>query len=460
MEACNKGSSIRSAGRQFGIPESTLRGRLSGCGPRREAHAHQQLLTNEQKSKGLKPKVLEMVGKSPSDEWISKFLKEYPEIRGYKASGLDPKDTAGRQLKELQHLVFFDKGDKSRYALKSDSLVLVTVIEAACADGTMVPPGFILPHGTPIAWWEWEGVGITTDTENGWTNDAICHQWLSKVFIPFTQAHSDPTKPVLLPLDVGIFGPLQCSWVKHCEEMGVRCKEISRESVIPEYMKIRAKSVTKASVHAAFRKSGLWPVDRNIFTNEKFAPSLPFLNSCSCPVAHPSYPAYIPSSPTTKNTGGDTDSDSNFNSDRESDNSPSDSSSHSKQSITKELDPVTPGTQQHCHPSSPLANRGYWTHSGKGLTSTNFEISTPSSNITRLEYLELQAAEAGKIAAEAHCSIQTSRVYDLQEKLNEATKPRHHGAQPNKRAEVLTRPEAKSIFEQQHLQKEAQECEA
>ncbi|KIJ47650.1 hypothetical protein M422DRAFT_136350, partial [Sphaerobolus stellatus SS14] len=189
-----------SAARQFDVSESTLRGRLKGAKPKKEAHASQQLLSQGQKhilaqwckflgqqaeplsKKGIKQKVYDMTGKVPSDKWLKKFLNEFPTIRGFKAKGLDPKraaafntesvhdffdkleavikahqipctniynmDEKGIQLgggrKNSSTLYFFDREDKSRYILKSDSLVMVTVIEAACADGTMVPPGFIL----------------------------------------------------------------------------------------------------------------------------------------------------------------------------------------------------------------------------------------------------------------------------------------------------------------------------
>ncbi|KIJ45462.1 hypothetical protein M422DRAFT_166240, partial [Sphaerobolus stellatus SS14] len=119
-------------------------------------------------------------------------------------------DEKGIQLggghKNSNTLYFFDREDKSHYILKSDSLVLITAIEAACADGTMVPPGFILLKGSGVNWWEWEGwdVGIylqVTQTDNEWTNDLICQQWFIKVFVPFAKGHSDATKKILLVLD-------------------------------------------------------------------------------------------------------------------------------------------------------------------------------------------------------------------------------------------------------------------
>ena len=48
--------------------------------------------------------------------------------------------------------------DCTCYALHSDSLVLVTVIEAICTDGSTVPSVFILPKGTVSLWWDIPGV--------------------------------------------------------------------------------------------------------------------------------------------------------------------------------------------------------------------------------------------------------------------------------------------------------------
>ncbi|KIJ36261.1 hypothetical protein M422DRAFT_179711, partial [Sphaerobolus stellatus SS14] len=214
--------------------------------------------------------------------WITKFLEEYPGVCGFKARGLDLKQAAafnkewvydffnklediieayqilccnaynmdkkGIQLggghKNSNTLYFFDKENKSHYILKSDSLVLVTIIECACADGTMdVSLGF-LAKPMIIVISHIQIILRVTETENGWTDDAICYQWFNKVFIPFAKSHSDATKPIplvfddhgshealemidyayehgiilgelsphrthrLQPLDVGIFGPL------------------------------------------------------------------------------------------------------------------------------------------------------------------------------------------------------------------------------------------------------------
>ncbi|KIJ35422.1 hypothetical protein M422DRAFT_180840 [Sphaerobolus stellatus SS14] len=261
----------------------------------------------------IKQKIFEMTNKSVSDKYVWKLIKAYPDIQPSKARGLDSKrarafnrpnvfnyfdlledivrthqipqeniynfNEKGVQLggghKNSSTLYFFDKEDRNNYIRKSDFLILFTIIEAACADGTPLPPAFILPKGDLPEWWNWEGVGTVTVTDSGWTNDSICHQWFSKVFLPFAKGHGDQMKKILLildrhgshetiemvnyaaahgvellnlpahtthklqPLDVGVFGLLQCSWIKHCEYLGIRRRNITHDTVVPEYMKVR-----------------------------------------------------------------------------------------------------------------------------------------------------------------------------------------------------------------------------
>ncbi|KIJ36562.1 hypothetical protein M422DRAFT_51034 [Sphaerobolus stellatus SS14] len=91
---------------------------------------------------------------------------------------------------------------------------------------------------------------------------------------------------------------------------------------------------------------------------------------------------------------------------------------------------------------SSLNAEGYWTQSfgevnQKMLASTptpasrlnkveNFQMQLMQANTRILEenYLR-QAVEAGELAAKAYCSIQTSQIYDLQDRLNQASQPCH-----------------------------------
>lgn len=42
----------------------------------------------------------------------------------------------------------------------------------------------------------------------------------------------------LQPMDVGVFGPFQNAWVNHCCDQACRGEEITRLTLIPEYMKV------------------------------------------------------------------------------------------------------------------------------------------------------------------------------------------------------------------------------
>jgi hypothetical protein len=48
-----------------------------------------------------------------------------------------------------------------------------------------------------------------------------------------------------------------------------------REDFIKEYMAVRSKSFKPTTIISAFRTSGCWPVNRDVFTDEDYAPSIP-----------------------------------------------------------------------------------------------------------------------------------------------------------------------------------------
>lgn len=90
---------------------------------------------------------------------------------------------------------------------------------------------------------------------NGWTDDFLCMEWFKKSFIPQATAQNKSGKPILLvydghgshettelcslardnniilfclplhtthklqPLDMGVFGPFQRSWIDRCDKI-------------------------------------------------------------------------------------------------------------------------------------------------------------------------------------------------------------------------------------------------
>lgn len=149
-------------------------------------------------------------------------------------------------------------------------------------------------------------------SENGWTDDFLCKEWFKNSFIQQATARNTSGKPILLiydghgshdkielinlarehniilfclpphtthklqPLDVGVFGPFQRAWSERCDEVVEDTgDEMPREDFVKEYMDVRSKTFKSTTIITAFRKSGCWPVNQDVFTDEDYAPSIP-----------------------------------------------------------------------------------------------------------------------------------------------------------------------------------------
>ncbi|KIJ47357.1 hypothetical protein M422DRAFT_249212 [Sphaerobolus stellatus SS14] len=62
----------------------------------------------------------------------------------------------------------FTTGSKNRCILKADSLLLCTIIEAVCADGTDVTPCIIMPPGETGGWMDVEGLSGSLYANSEW----------------------------------------------------------------------------------------------------------------------------------------------------------------------------------------------------------------------------------------------------------------------------------------------------
>ena len=150
-------------------------------------------------------------------------------------------------------------------------------------------------------------------SQNGWTDDFIGAEWFEKSFIPQATARNKSGKPILLvldghgshesseiirlaeihniiilclpphtthklqPLDVGVFGPFQRSWLDRCDAIvELTGSEMPKEDFIKEYMQVREEYFRPSTVMSAFKKSGAWPIDRTVFTDDDFATSIPY----------------------------------------------------------------------------------------------------------------------------------------------------------------------------------------
>jgi hypothetical protein len=198
-------------------------------------------------------------------------------------------------------------------------------------------------------------------SESGWTDSFNAGRWLDEIFIPFAKERRvDPSKPIVLfmdghethetpemkrivykrlddedleiillclpsktthkmqPLDVAVFSQVERRWQVVCDEAIKKKTPINRFTVIPAYVRGTRAAITKELIQKAFKKTGIYPVNRAVFQPEDFAPS----KASSSAAAHvpDSFPADVPSSDPVEPSDSDVDSaeDSDFNSSSDS----------------------------------------------------------------------------------------------------------------------------------------------
>ena len=119
---------------------------------------------------------------------------------------------------------------------------------------------------------------------------------------------------MLQPLDVGVFGPFQHAWLDRCDSI----VELTG-SEMPKDDFIREGTFCPSTIISAFKKSGAWPVDNSVFTEDDFATSIPYsTEACNLPS--------LDFNPSNRNSDdhseADSDSESDSNSDSNSDSEP------------------------------------------------------------------------------------------------------------------------------------------
>jgi len=90
-------------------------------------------------------------------------------------------------------------------------------------------------------------------------------------------------------LDVAVFGTLKQCWSEERDEhertMG---QKITKKNFIQVYQKAHMRAVTTTTIKAAFKRTGVWPLDRHVVTHEAMAPSLVTSNQGHLPLQQPS----------------------------------------------------------------------------------------------------------------------------------------------------------------------------
>ncbi|KAF8591392.1 hypothetical protein K439DRAFT_1611268 [Ramaria rubella] len=371
-------TSIAAAAGVFKVKYNTLRNRVQGNHKApRNAHEKQQLLMNIQTSVLIdwcKHKALleepytrgGTSGKIPGQKWVSHFLQKHSEeLEAGKEKGLDPKrarafskpvvtnhfkmlgdmikkydippeniynkDEKGLQLgggrKNIGTQFIFPHRMKQKMVKHSDSLQLMTILEAMCADGTALPTLMVLPDGSkPDQWWtlEDQGLGGVITAANGWTDNDVYLGWFKDIFLRYATPHNVFGKQILLisnghgsheraPLKDTAFkaGVILFSLPPHTTDQlqpldaaTLEGASITTSTFINEYLRARKQAMTKKCIKAAFRKTGIHPFNPNLFTDEDFAASLAWVPNSAGLSGYPHTPSSPESAMMTDETSG------------------------------------------------------------------------------------------------------------------------------------------------------------
>lgn len=242
------------------------------------------------------------------------LLEDLCKRHGFNGSLIFNADETGMKTVHKPSKILAKKGKKQVGALTSaERGKNVTVICAVNACGSFVPPAFIfarkrekidLIDGAP------EGsILLVGTTGSGWVTAELFMSYM-KHFVKYVRpsketpvllivdGHTAHTKSIevldycsengvillslpphtthkLQPLDVSIFGPIECyynqavqQWMK--EHPGRTFGEYQLASA---FCKAYGKAATVANASSGFRRTGIWPINRNIFQDYEFAPS-------------------------------------------------------------------------------------------------------------------------------------------------------------------------------------------
>lgn len=204
----------------------------------------------------------------------------------------------------------YQKGQITQFS-QDGSREFISLLACACADGTTTPPALIYQGTSNDLQSSWvddlqEGEeAYFTSSENGWTCNALGIAWLRKFHkdtvkkarnrrrLLIIDGHSSHinwefitladslnililimpphTTHRLQPLDVGLFGPLQQSYCRHLDEFsfdGLGWVSMTKRMFWSVFKKAWKDSFTEKNIKSAFKKTGIWPLKKEIVISQ------------------------------------------------------------------------------------------------------------------------------------------------------------------------------------------------
>jgi hypothetical protein len=229
-------------------------------------------------------------------------------------------DECGIYLDYGNLAVIVRKGDHQARDTGGGSKEIITVVSCCCADGSYLRPTYIFKGVNINSAWFHENVAeasiSTSDT--GWNNCVIGCSWLEHVFLPHRQnlRNSQPesggasnsfkwimlivdghvshlsfrflclckehdilllclpthTSHLTQPLDVSIFGPFGKKWTRAFADFGNRTGGVimTKDDFPRTCGEAYIASHTPENSISGFRKSGMWPYNREAIAEDEF----------------------------------------------------------------------------------------------------------------------------------------------------------------------------------------------
>ena len=256
------------------------------------------------------------------------MLTEVIEEYGILPENLYNMDEKGLQLGiGARATAMIDRDQKTAYSVEDGNRELVTVIETICVDGSILHPSVIFQGVRRNSEWgrnnpcnarfvlfqhersrPYKLVNSISISPNGWTDQELGIAWLRNDFNPATQdkaaghyrllildGHNSHctfsfcnyaadnkiiiiclpshTTHALQPCDVGAFGPLAQSWKRVVTLASQSLIAIKKDNLLFHYHTARIEALKPTTIQSAFRKTGIWPVNREVIPLEAFEPS-------------------------------------------------------------------------------------------------------------------------------------------------------------------------------------------
>lgn len=88
----------------------------------------------------------------------------------------------------------------------------------------------------------------------------------------------------LQPCDVGAFGPLAATWKSEVNKASSDWVPIRKSNLLDFYSRARKRAFTEDTIRSAFRKTGIYPLNRNAIERSAFAPALNTTTKAAMPV--------------------------------------------------------------------------------------------------------------------------------------------------------------------------------